>query len=164
MAGPQPQIFMESAKSEEARRHVDGYVDMTLNLRRIVYLSTAAKSLSDDVVSSIAMQAGTRNRITAISGILLSDGRRFIQVLEGSPFHVEATMKRIVHDPRHVDIKVAENVATDRRCFGNWSMQFRRVGDGYYSKDFVREVAEAARDIQDVSVKALLVGFAALGR
>jgi hypothetical protein len=137
---------------------------MSLNLQRIVYLSTAARRLSDDVVGAIAMQASTRNRMTGVSGILLSDGRRFIQVLEGGPFHVEATMKRIARDPRHTDVNIAEDVATDRRCFADWSMQFRRVGDGYYSEDFVREVEAAVRGIQDVNVQALLVGFAALGR
>ena len=72
--------------------------------RRIVYSSTATAPTDDDTQIDILRQSRANNGLNGISGILLSDGRRFLQVLEGTPEAIEHVFARISADPRHAEV------------------------------------------------------------
>jgi hypothetical protein len=90
--------------------------------RRIVYISTATERTDDDTQIDILRQSRANNGLNGISGILLSDGRRFLQVLEGTPEAIAHVFARISADPRHGDVKSLYDERDSRRIFSGWTM------------------------------------------
>lgn len=101
---------------------VETGADEGVGYRRIVYTSTATGPVTTDLLVGILAQSRPANGIDGISGILLSDGTGFLQVLEGPPDAVEETFRRIVADPRHEDVHVLERELHSERMFGDWAM------------------------------------------
>lgn len=96
-------------------------------MRQIIYASVArdAKDLH-----GILEQSRHNNALDGITGLLWSDGRRYVQVLEGPEESVGPTFDRIGRDPRHHSIEVLTDRRVDGREFGYWSMAHRGRGDG----------------------------------
>ncbi len=78
----------------------------SVSLQHFVYTSRLAPGVDFDVVPSILEVSRARNRDLGITGVLVFDGERFAQWLEGPPAHVLALAARIEVDPRHVDMQV----------------------------------------------------------
>ena len=76
-------------------------------LYEILYCSTLVQDLSPRTVGAIVSQARGRNAEHGITGLLVLDGLRFCQHLEGPREAVQALMQRIERDPRHVDVRIA---------------------------------------------------------
>lgn len=72
---------------------------------RLTYVSTAATALDAKEVETMAKRASERNTRANISGVLVYNGRNFLQVLEGDSDTVEALMLKIEADPRHSGLK-----------------------------------------------------------
>ena len=88
-------------------------------LHEVFYCSTLAQDLPPTTVGAIVTQARARNARNGITGLLVFDGLRFCQHLEGSRGALESLMLRIARDPRHVDVRVVyEGPLTDRRYTG----------------------------------------------
>src|SRR5690242_5872482 len=94
---------------------------------QLVYISRAVRPLDDIDLTQLAAEAARFNGRQAITGLLLHDGGRFIQALEGVQPQVEALMTRIARDPRHDSIAYVERRAVPERQFGGWAMDARRV-------------------------------------
>ena len=75
-------------------------------LHEIFYCSMLTQDLPPATVGSIVTQARARNAQQSITGLLVFDGLRFCQHLEGPLGAVESLMHRIVQDPRHTAVKV----------------------------------------------------------
>ncbi|MFM9922224.1 BLUF domain-containing protein [Variovorax sp. H27-G14] len=75
-------------------------------LYEVLYCSTLAPDQSPTTVGSITSRARTRNAQRGITGLLVFDGQRFCQHLEGPREAVDTLMQQIGHDPRHTDIRV----------------------------------------------------------
>ncbi|MFL9667089.1 BLUF domain-containing protein [Variovorax sp. AB1(2024)] len=88
-------------------------------LYEILYCSTLVQDLSPRTVGAIVSQARGRNAEHGITGLLVFDGLRFCQHLEGPREAVQALMQRIERDPRHVDVRIAyEGALSNRRYTG----------------------------------------------
>lgn len=88
-------------------------------LYEVLYCSTLVQDLAPPTVGAIVTQARAKNAERGITGLLVFDGMRFCQHLEGPRGAVEALMRRIEHDPRHVDIRIAyEGALRSRRYTG----------------------------------------------
>jgi hypothetical protein len=128
----------------------------------IVYTSRAKRPFTHvDLVNLRAFSASV-NRVTDITGLLVYDGKLFIQAIEGDVAAVKATMKRITKDPRHDNITYIERRETEHRQFGQFSTQFRDVnalGDG---ADFLTRVKTMVGQVELDSTKAAFIGFASL--
>lgn len=98
-------------------------------LRQLLYVSRSAPDGRAVPLDAIYEASRHNNAIDGLTGLLFSDGRRFVQVLEGSDEAVAATMARIRADPRHQDIVVLRDAAVAAREFGMWSMADRRRGE-----------------------------------
>ncbi|GGD54407.1 hypothetical protein GCM10010989_30710 [Croceicoccus pelagius] len=59
-----------------------------------------------------------------ITGVLVLNSGRFLQVLEGHPDNVQLIYSRIVKDPRHEEVRLLLNSPISGRRFGRWSMAF----------------------------------------
>ncbi len=122
-------------------------------------------TLSDDgVIRSIMAVAQTLNRADGITGLLLSDGTRYLQAIEGPEAALRACFTRIRHDTRHYDIVTVSDEAIERRQFGEWSMRHRHRPLAGGNDDFRRDVMNDVAAVTDVRLKAMFIGFAALSR
>ena len=99
-------------------------------MKRITYVSTSTSPLSQATLDEIGNVSARNNARCNVTGILLTGGDIFLQILEGEVTEVDRTLERIRQDPRHGDlqlIKVENSAAT--RLFPAWSMQTARLDD-----------------------------------
>lgn len=98
-----------------------------------------------------------------MTGLLLFDGKRFIQAIEGSVDAIGSTIDRIRADRRHSHLQIASDRQIEHRQFGSWSMQARKTPTGACSASFLRKVKELMQDVDDTALQALFIGFTILG-
>lgn len=98
-------------------------------MRQILYVSTSTAANGKAEVGAIVEQSRHNNAIDGITGLLWTDGARFLQVLEGPEDSVESTFARIGRDRRHREVTVMLDRTIDAREFGGWSMAQRFKGD-----------------------------------
>jgi hypothetical protein len=91
-------------------------------LMSLMYYSNITPGIKPDEVANIFRTAQRRNSDRGISGVLYSDGKRFLQVIEGSRREVSQVFATIQKDPRHQDITVASCSEIAEREFDEWSM------------------------------------------
>jgi hypothetical protein len=128
---------------------------------QLVYVSTVCQSMSGKEPTDILAVSRRNNARDAITGLLYSDGTRFLQALEGPADKVEAAFARIRRDDRHRAIVLLSRRDVSEREFGEWNMAHRFAGtDG---EAFVAQVAALAATASP-SVRATFEGFASVRR
>jgi len=136
-------------------------------MHQICYMSRST-TFDEDMIRSIVEIAQVRNRADDITGLLLSDGARFLQAIEGPEAPLRACFARIRRDARHHDIVTVSDVGVDRRQFGEWSMRRRHrqwsIGNDDLQDDFRSAVMRDVAAVTDAPLKAMFIGFAALSR
>ena len=98
-------------------------------IRQLLYVSSSNPPGAKVPLDPIYDRSRHNNALDGVSGLLFSDGYRFLQVLEGSPEAIDATMARIRADDRHRHIHVLRDATVEQREFGHWSMADRRKGE-----------------------------------
>ena len=68
---------------------------------QVLYLSQLVDSYRYDVFAAICFVARPRNEAASLRGVLLFDGHRFCQLIEGPAPAAQALMASISRDPRH---------------------------------------------------------------
>ena len=126
-------------------------------LRQITYISTAQVGVGGPLLGTIERKAQRNNVISGLSGLLMFDGVRFLQVLEGEPAAVQSTFDRIAKDSRHFGLVMLSDRELKQRSFGGWAMLCRDVSGE--SADLVELIAPFVRDA-DKSTRALFESFA----
>lgn len=93
-------------------------------IKRIKYVSRFAQPLGADDISSLAQSSSWNNLELDVTGVLMTSGGLFFQILEGPAESVDIVFSRIVADPRHTDLLIlsSEDSAADR-LFPDWSMK-----------------------------------------
>lgn len=122
---------------------------------QLLYISSARR---DEVVDfdQLLAQAQRNNARDEITGLLYTDGHRFLQALEGPKAAVEDAFLRIIADPRHHALVLLSRRETTRREFGEWSMALRRFDE---AKDQFRDrIASLCRDA-DPSIQGTFAGI-----
>ncbi|MGK6324933.1 BLUF domain-containing protein [Sphingomonas sp. DT-51] len=112
-------------------------------LHQIVYISRATTPLDDAAAADLHRVAAERNAQQGITGLLLHDGTRFIQAIEGSAPALHALMARIGRDPRHYAIGCVSDAPIAARQFGDWAMDYRRIDDQPAAAAFLATVKRA---------------------
>lgn len=113
-----------------------------MNLKRVVYISTASKEFSRDGIYRLLRAAIRANQKNGVTGLLLHWEPQFLQILEGPADKVAETMQRIEADPRHHKIQVLGEQDTERRHFTD-------LGMGYLDfRPIHRRQDEASREIE----------------
>lgn len=98
-------------------------------MRQILYVSTSTDAGNQADVDAILLQSRHNSAIDGMTGLLWVCGNRYLQVIEGDPLAVGATMSRIAADPRHHDVTMMIDRKIDRREFQSWSMAFCHSGE-----------------------------------
>jgi hypothetical protein len=91
---------------------------------QLIYTSTAVSPCDTETLGNLLIQARARNLAKDITGMLLYDFGRFLQVLEGPDENVERVFASVQRDPRHTDIVTLSKVPIEFREFQYWSMAF----------------------------------------
>ena len=92
---------------------------------RIIYLSAADESVSENELESLLKKSKTYNNANDITGILLHIDGDFIQVLEGDETIVSNLYDKIKIDKRHKGIIMVSRGIVDDRQFADWSMGYK---------------------------------------
>ena len=79
---------------------------------------------SDAEMERLLRQSRARNRRLGITGALLFNDCRFVQILEGDETAVLTLLDDIKRDTRHTDIDVLAPRVLPGRSFADWSMAF----------------------------------------
>jgi Sensors of blue-light using FAD len=91
---------------------------------QLLYLSHLVASFRYEVFSAICQVSRRRNAELSLSGVLLFDGHRFCQWLEGPTESVALVRQSIVEDPRHEFM----SVLVDRPLAGPTTQQAWQAG------------------------------------
>jgi hypothetical protein len=94
------------------------------SLFQIVYSSTATRDLSGAELLELLKRSVARNRLAGVTGLLLYNGGRFMQVLEGEEADVIRLFAKISHDPCHRHVVPLLHGSIGQRCFSDSTMAF----------------------------------------
>ena len=128
-------------------------------MRQLVYVSTASALPHGDLEQ--IMTSATRNNAAAgITGLLLFNGRNFLQLLEGERDSVERLLDRVEADPRHSGVVVVTDLQVAERSFPDWSMRLLRLAETVEERRSPLE-AHLPANLDDM-VRRHILNFAAL--
>lgn len=133
----------------------------SMPLHQIMYISTVVGTVTPQECAAVAQLSAVNNQRDDVTGLLLFNSRRFLQVLEGPRDAVERIFARIYDDPRHrAVVKLREGTVDDRE-FGQWAMAYDDPARPSHSlKDKVAALLERAGP----STRAHFMGSADLHR
>ena len=126
-------------------------MEKALQLHEVLYVSTLSPDSPVKVVSQIAAKARLANQEAGITGLLVFDGMRFCQQIEGPRKPVLALIERIRIDPRHVNVEILHHAPLEQR-------RFRRFSLGYAATDD----ADVLARIEDAGPQQAMAQFLAL--
>ena len=130
---------------------------------RLTYISTATSVMTSQEIELILDRSRRNNEQLQVTGLLLFDGKRFLQALEGGQDVVEKIYARIRSDPRHrAPVRLSAGTV-ERRCFGDWAMAFHAV-DSARRHDLMDHVDGLVAEVTDANLRALFSSFARLKR
>lgn len=120
-----------------------------------VYVSHAEHLLSGADLQRILDVSQRNNAADDITGQLIYAGGNFIQAIEGPENRIDALLARLKADARHKRLVVILRRPIERRAFGNWRMQFRRLAQA--DADQVAEMLPAENGGTRDSIAARLL-------
>ena len=124
------------------------YMNLASALYEVLYVSTLAPGQPLSVVAEIAVRARIANTRDGITGLLVFDGQRFCQQLEGSRKLVLKLIEKIREDARHVNVEVVHHGELAQRRFTQFSLAFSTVDD-----------VEALAELERLDGRAALTAF-----
>lgn len=92
-------------------------------IRAIAYSSQAVPGLSIDEIDVLVNSADDFNQQAGVTGVLLFDGSRFMQYLEGPEEGIDAVYTRILASRNHSEIVELGRGIVGGRRFPYWSMR-----------------------------------------
>lgn len=131
---------------------------------QLTYISTASAGLAANEVEAILAVSRRNNRRDGITGLLIHDGRRFLQALEGPRPLVEAAFERIRLDRRHRAAVMLSAREINGREFGVWDMACRHVPTVADAPTLADTVDALVAQVADRNTRALFTGFARIDR
>lgn len=129
---------------------------------QLAYISSAKGLVDQSLLDDILHVSRLNNGRCGVTGLLVSGGRRFLQVLEGPEQAVLTTYARIQADPRHRALVLVSCVNVAEPAFGQWSMAYR-AGGAHVADDALQSAVDAlTMRISDPNLRAQFTGFAKL--
>lgn len=128
-------------------------------MRQLLYSSIGTRAAIGDDVATILLQSRRNNAVSGITGLLWTDGLRYVQVIEGSHGSVESLVNRLSVDPRHRAMTILMDDPIEARSFGRWHMALYEGGD-HQMHHALREADPLLRD----TFAMLIAGASPAGR
>lgn len=98
-----------------------------MRLKTVIYVSKARADLADSDFNSIYQSARHLNALDGVTGVLVYNGRHFLQIIEGAESAIDELLERLRNDPRHSNIRICDQRFVEARSFPNWSMEWVRT-------------------------------------
>ena len=92
-------------------------------MERLLYSSVAADGTDTQEVFRIIETSQRNNPRREVTGFLIHDDDRFLQLIEGPPLGVEGLLADIERDPRHHSVRVISRCSAGVRWFPDWEMK-----------------------------------------
>jgi len=93
-------------------------------LKRITYISSCVKKLSEFEVEELAILASKKNKKLEITGVLMAKGGLFFQIIEGPEENIDIVFSDILKDSRHEKVTtLGIQVGDIKRLFPQWHMK-----------------------------------------
>ena len=128
-------------------------------MSQYMYISTAPSLVREDV-DVILTSSQRNNAARGVTGLLLYNGRNFLQLLEGDESELVSLMVKISHDPRHTGISMIDRKMVDERVCPNWAMRRVVIAEGVQKR---RELLEAELpDGLDSQTRKIITNFVVL--
>lgn len=121
-------------------------------MRQIIYVSSSKPRGTRIDVGPILQQSRHNNAIDGVTGLLYTDGVRFLQAIEGPEDSIAATFARIEADTRHGAIVVLADRSVEERDFGQWSMADATNGESaaIFDERITRALRNAPADVAGI--------------
>ncbi len=104
-------------------------------LKRYSYVSRFSRPFTRDELEALASDSAARNQGLGITGMLMSSGGIFYQVLEGPSAAVNELFLKISRDSRHKDVLVLTvQEEVESRQFPSWAMKKVSLDEGAMSR------------------------------
>ncbi|MFK8013927.1 MAG: BLUF domain-containing protein [Gammaproteobacteria bacterium] len=124
-------------------------------LIQVTYISKSAQEFDDATLGKLMRHSRRNNARRDITGLLVMQPPRFIQVLEGAPEVVRALVEVIECDTRHTNFEVVSERAIRDREFGCWRMGCQVVAADAPLAELDDRVKAILRDSNPTSSDAL---------
>ncbi len=131
---------------------------------QMTYISTVTPQFTEGDLESILAASRRNNAAAGLTGLLLFNGQRFLQHLEGEEAMVMRAYDRIKVDPRHRAIVLLSRKHLPERVFAHWDMAFEHVDTRLPDTLPLEDQVAAIVAHVDPAVAAHFMGFAALRR
>ncbi|MGH8039167.1 MAG: BLUF domain-containing protein [Stenotrophomonas sp.] len=93
-------------------------------IHALVYCSQVAPWVTVEQLEDLVRDAATHNSIAGVTGVLLCDGTRFLQYVEGPEDGVALAFARILNATSHFDVEELGRRQGALRKFPYWSMHW----------------------------------------
>jgi hypothetical protein len=123
-----------------------------VDLKSLTYTSLAKLDLSAGELEAIHRTARDLNALEGVTGLLVFNGTRFLQIIEGSEAAIDELLVRLRRDRRHSALEIRDERTIDQRSFPEWSMELVRVStDQSVAKETIttRIPASVSNDVRD---------------
>lgn len=94
----------------------------TKTICRLIYSSARSMDCKDECLAQIMKSSLWKNEELNVTGILLHNRTRFLQVLEGSKSFIEELYESIKGDMRHGGLSLRYFEKVNERHFSDWHM------------------------------------------
>ena len=92
-------------------------------LKRLKYVSRFQRDMTAVEIDDLASRAAQKNSELQITGVLMTAGKLFFQVLEGPAENVDALFQTIRGDARHTDVLLLSSEdRVPERIYPDWAM------------------------------------------
>ncbi len=118
------QSFLEVVHAQRCAH--SRFFDRTIHY--LIYVSKGRTRFDDASLKTLLTQCRPINQANAVTGLLLTQGDHFMQIMEGREEDVQRTFDRIRNDPRHENIRVVARGYKQTRMFPQWEMGHRPLG------------------------------------
>jgi hypothetical protein len=93
-------------------------------MKQMIYTSTATESVNFDVINDLLTQCVQKNNEFSISGMMVFDGKQFLQCIEGNEAQINQLQENIFKDTRHQNIYLLGEEEVTERLFNKWNMGY----------------------------------------
>jgi hypothetical protein len=91
---------------------------------RLLYFSQAIPTIERGDLENILEAARRKNGESGITGVLVTGGKVFLQILEGPTQPVLSLYLKLLEDKRHTEVELVRATRITHRLFDEWSMGF----------------------------------------
>ena len=128
-----------------------------MRLKSLAYTSLARPDLGPGDIRAIHQTARHLNALDGVTGLLIYNGRQFLQVIEGAESAIDDLLLRLEADSRHSELTVEDQRFIEDREFRDWAMELVQisVSDQQTRKDLADLLPTTLPEIVRVKVAAM---------